>query len=192
MTERQRARRRRILDASTELAAAGGFDAVQMRDVAESAEVAIGTLYRYFPSKIHLLLAVLDDQLERLRATLRERPLTERDPAERLAHTLKRAFRSHQREPRLAQAMMRALQLADASAREEFRAVTRLTTALLVEASGLPEAEAARRLSAIRVIAHTWHSSLLYWVSGNATLAEAHEDIETACRLLAGDAAPIE
>jgi AcrR family transcriptional regulator len=183
-TERQQARRRRILDAATGLAASGGFEAVQMRAVAESARVALGTLYRYFPSKIHLLLAVLHDQVERLHATLRERPLTERDPGERVMRTLKRAFRSHQREPRLAEAMLRALQFADASARAEAGAVSRLTTALLVDASGLTGAAARERMSAIRVIQHTWHSSLLYWLSGNTTLAEAHEDIETACRLL--------
>ncbi|MDT0447337.1 TetR family transcriptional regulator [Streptomyces johnsoniae] len=189
-TERQRARRRRILDATTRLAAAGGFDAVQMREVAESAEVALGTLYRYFPSKIHLLLAVLQDQLGQLHATLSERPLTERDPAERLVHTLKRAFRSHRREPRLAEAMMRALQFADASARDEVGAVFRLTTELLVDASGLSETQAAAHVSAIRVIRHTWHATLLYWLSGNISLTEAHTDVETACRLVAGAPSP--
>jgi AcrR family transcriptional regulator len=42
----QAARRRRVLDATLELAAVGGFDAVQMRDVAAAADVALGTLYR--------------------------------------------------------------------------------------------------------------------------------------------------
>ena len=55
----QRDRRRRILDATIALASKGGFDAVQMRAVAESADVALGTLYRYFPSKIHLLVSAL-------------------------------------------------------------------------------------------------------------------------------------
>lgn len=190
-TARQRARRRRILDASTRLAAEGGFDAVQMREVAESAGVALGTLYRYFPSKIHLLVAVLHDQLEQLHATLRERPLTEHQPADRVVRTLKRAFRAHQREPRLAEAMMRALLFADASVGEEVAGVSRLTATLLMDATGLPEEEAARHLSAIRVIQHTWHSTLLYWLSGGISLAQAHTDIETACGLLAG-ARPIE
>ena len=53
----QRDRRRRILDATLALASKGGYDAVQMRTVAEQADVALGTLYRYFPSKIHLLVS---------------------------------------------------------------------------------------------------------------------------------------
>ncbi|WP_241197035.1 TetR family transcriptional regulator, partial [Streptomyces sp. ADI91-18] len=59
LTERQEARRRRILHASAQLASRGGFDAVQMREVAEAAGVALGTLYRYFPSKVHLLVATM-------------------------------------------------------------------------------------------------------------------------------------
>ena len=53
----QRERRKRILDATLALASKGGYDAVQMRAVAERADVALGTLYRYFPSKIHLLVS---------------------------------------------------------------------------------------------------------------------------------------
>ena len=41
------------------LAAEGGYDAVQMRDVAATAQVALGTIYRYFASKDHLLAATL-------------------------------------------------------------------------------------------------------------------------------------
>ncbi len=74
LTERQEARRRRILQACARLASRGGFDAVQMREVAESSQVALGTLYRYFPSKIHLLVATMQDQLEHLHATLRKKP----------------------------------------------------------------------------------------------------------------------
>ena len=60
----QRERRRRILEAATALAAKGGFEQMQMRAVAEHADVALGTLYRYFPSKIHLLVSVLAQQFE--------------------------------------------------------------------------------------------------------------------------------
>src|ERR1700761_7186676 len=101
-TERQEARRRRILHATAQLAGRGGFDAVQMREVAETSQVALGTLYRYFPSKIHLLVATMQDQLQQLHATLRERPLTARTPAGRVAETLLRAFRAMLREPQLA------------------------------------------------------------------------------------------
>ena len=55
-SEAQRERRKRILDATLAIASKGGYEAVQMRAVAERADVAVGTLYRYFPSKVHLLV----------------------------------------------------------------------------------------------------------------------------------------
>eukprot|EP01031_Cornospumella_fuschlensis_P004577 gene4577-5718_t len=71
----QRDRRKRILDATYELARDGGFDAVQMRAVADKAEVALGTLYRYFPSKIHLLVSALASEFERAEAAFRDKPI---------------------------------------------------------------------------------------------------------------------
>ena len=82
-TSSQRERRRRILDATLALAAKGGYEAVQMRAVAEKAEVAVGTLYRYFPSKVHLLVAGLAGRhiarlvIENDRAVGEERLLTD-------------------------------------------------------------------------------------------------------------------
>ncbi|MEV7790474.1 TetR family transcriptional regulator [Streptomyces sp. NPDC087512] len=184
LTERQEARRRRILQASARLAGRGGFDAVQMREVAESSQVALGTLYRYFPSKVHLLVATMQDQLERLHATLRKQPPTGESPAERVAQTLMRAFRALQREPQLAEAMARALTFADRSVSPEVDQVSRQTTAIILEAMGGPDDPTPWQLSAVRVIEHTWHSALITWLSGRASIAQVKGDIDTACRLL--------
>ncbi|MBY8877824.1 TetR family transcriptional regulator [Actinacidiphila acidipaludis] len=183
LTERQEARRRRILDASTRLACGGGFDAVQMREVAESSGVALGTLYRYFPSKIHLLAATMQDQLGQLHEALRKRPPAATAPSERVAETLLRAFRALQREPLLADAMVRAVIFADRSVSAEVDAVSRLTTTIIVDAMG-PGAETGNRESAVRVIEHTWHAALVTWLSGRATVGQVTEDIRTVCGLL--------
>jgi hypothetical protein len=64
----QEARRLRILEAARSLAIEGGYDGVQMRDVADRAEVALGTLYRYFRSKVELLIAVMHHETPAWRA----------------------------------------------------------------------------------------------------------------------------
>lgn len=184
LTARQQARRRRIVQASTELAARGGFDAVQMREVAELSNVALGTLYRYFPSKVHLLVATMEDQLQHLHETLRRRPPGDPEPSARVARTLMRAFRALQREPQLADAMARALTFADRSVNQEVDTVSRLTTAIILDAVRLEEAPTPAQLSAVRVIAHTWHSALITWLSGRASLDQVETDIRTACRLI--------
>ncbi|GAA0665599.1 TetR family transcriptional regulator [Streptomyces thermocarboxydovorans] len=184
LTERQEARRRRILHATAQLASRGGFDAVQMREVAESSQVALGTLYRYFPSKIHLLVATMQDQLEHMHGTLRKKPPAGETAAERVAETLMRAFRALQREPHLADAMVRALTFADRSVSPEVDQVSRQTTAIILDAMGLEEDPTPDQLSAVRVIEHTWHSALITWLSGRASIAQVKIDIETVCRLI--------
>jgi AcrR family transcriptional regulator len=61
-TERTEARRaetrRRIVTAARELIAEGGYVAAQVAPVAERAGVAVGTVYRYFPSKSQLFAEV--------------------------------------------------------------------------------------------------------------------------------------
>ena len=54
-----RERRERIIRAAMELLEDAEYEKVQMRDVADRAGVALGTVYRYFTSKEHLYAAVL-------------------------------------------------------------------------------------------------------------------------------------
>ncbi|UBV41766.1 TetR/AcrR family transcriptional regulator; helix-turn-helix transcriptional regulator [Deinococcus taeanensis] len=74
--EQDEARRERIARAAFELFARSGLDAISAQDIARAAFVSRTNLYRYFPSKVHMLLAHFekavqasrDDALERLRA----------------------------------------------------------------------------------------------------------------------------
>src|SRR5947207_13308564 len=86
----QRERRKRILDATRALASKGGYEAVQMRAVAERADVALGTLYRYFPSKIHLLVGALIEEFEQLHDKLFRKPVPGDTPTERMMWVLSR------------------------------------------------------------------------------------------------------
>jgi AcrR family transcriptional regulator len=64
------ARHDAILAAARDLAAEGGMAAVQIAPVAARAGVAAGTVYRYFPSKIDLVAALVADLSELELATL--------------------------------------------------------------------------------------------------------------------------
>src|SRR5690348_14131178 len=113
----QRDRHRRILHATLALASKGGYEAVQMRTVAERADVALGTLYRYFPSKIHLLVSALAREFERIDSKGKIPPGT--SPLERMQLILSLITRAMQRDPLLTEAMTRAFMFADASAAAE-------------------------------------------------------------------------
>src|ERR1044071_3858650 len=115
-SEAQRERRKRILDATLAIASKGGYEAVQMRAVAERADVAVGTLYRYFPSKVHLLVSALGREFERIDAKTDRASLTGGTPYQRLNIMVGKVNRAMQRNPLLTEAMTRAFVFADASA----------------------------------------------------------------------------
>jgi TetR/AcrR family transcriptional regulator, cholesterol catabolism regulator len=117
-SEAQRERRKRILDATLAIASKGGYEAVQMRAVAERADVAVGTLYRYFPSKVHLLVSALGREFERIEAKT-DRTAMAGTPYQRLHQMISRLNRAMQRNPLLTEAMTRAFVFADASAAGE-------------------------------------------------------------------------
>ena len=183
----QRERRRRILDATIALATEGGFDAVQMRTVADNADVALGTLYRYFPSKIHLLVAALGREFD----TAVERTATQavpgETPHERVMYILGRNTKALQSQPQLTEALVRAFMFADASVRDEIHHVgMSLTTMISRAIAGTPDhGEATEEEAAIiRVIADVWLSALVGWVTGRVEAAEVTGSVEVAVRLL--------
>ncbi len=59
-------RHQQVLQLAEELFAAGGFHHVSMDDIAEQAGVSKPVLYRHFPSKLDLYLAVVDRRGEAL------------------------------------------------------------------------------------------------------------------------------
>ena len=179
----QRDRRRRILDATLHLAAKGGYDAVQMRAVAERADVALGTLYRYFPSKIHLLVSALGRELERTREKLDRTSIPGETPYERTLFVLGRITRSMQREPLLTEAMTRAFMFADPSAAAEVNVVARLMEEMFTKAMHDGEPSADDRATA-RVIGDVWLSNLVAWVTRRASANDVINHLELAARLL--------
>ncbi|HEY2505935.1 MAG TPA: cholesterol catabolism transcriptional regulator KstR [Streptosporangiaceae bacterium] len=179
----QRERRKRILDATLALASKGGYDAVQMRAVAEQADVALGTLYRYFPSKIHLLVSGLARQFERAQERLERAPIPGGTPYERTLFVLGRVTRSMQRDPMLTEAMTRAFMFADPSAAAEVNTVARMMEDMFTRAMHDGEPTTDERAIA-RVIGDVWLSNLVAWVTKRATADEVAGHLELAARLL--------
>lgn len=187
----QRDRRKRILDATYELAAEGGFDAVQMRAVAEKADVALGTLYRYFPSKIHLLVSALQRQFAGAQERLNAREIPGDTAADRVIHVLKRLTRGMQGDPKLTEALTRAFMFADSSVATEIHAVGMSMTAIVTHAmhGGVPEESDLTDddIAIARVIGDVWLSALVGWVTGRTTAPETAAHMETAVRLILRD-----
>jgi AcrR family transcriptional regulator len=179
----QRDRRKRILDATLALASKGGYDAVQMRTVAERADVALGTLYRYFPSKIHLLVSALAREFERTQEKLDRTPIPGDSPYERMLYVLGRTTKAMQRDPLITEAMTRAFMFADPSAASEVNTVARMMEELLTKAMHDGEPSPDERAIA-RVIGDVWLSNLVAWVTRRASANDVANHLELAARLL--------
>jgi AcrR family transcriptional regulator len=98
-TAAQRDRRARIVRAAMDLLADHGYDEIQMRDVAVGAGVALGTLYRYFPSKEQLFAHVLLEWSASFDEAVRRRRPSRGTDAERLRTLLRRAVGAFERHP---------------------------------------------------------------------------------------------
>jgi AcrR family transcriptional regulator len=179
----QRDRRRRILEATLALASKGGYDAVQMRTVAEKASVALGTLYRYFPSKIHLLVSALAIEFDRIQEGIDRTAIQGETPYERTVFVLGRVTRVMQREPALTEAMTRAFLFADPSAAAEVNIVGLKMEHMFTKAMRDGEPSADDRAIA-RVIGDVWLANLVAWVTRRASANDVVHNLELATRLL--------
>lgn len=114
-------KRERILAAGLRLFANQTYQAVTMDRVAETAGVAKGTLYLYFPSKEALYLGILSDGLETVSKRYQAKMDTRQDVAARLRHAIDVTIQFYDErrdllrlisteEPRLAEARNRLIQ----------------------------------------------------------------------------------
>jgi AcrR family transcriptional regulator len=157
-----------------------------MRAVAERADVALGTLYRYFPSKIHLLVSALARELERVRERTERIPVPGNTSYERLTFILDRITKGLQRDPQLTEAMTRAFMFADASAAAEVDTVGRLMDRMIARA--LTEDEPTEEQLAIsRVISDVWLANLVAWVTRRASATDVADRLQLTIGLLLGE-----
>jgi TetR/AcrR family transcriptional regulator, cholesterol catabolism regulator len=182
LSRSQAARRSRVLRAAIDLAAEGGYDAVQMRDLSTRADVALGTIYRYFSSKDHVLASVWVDWMEDLRARVTRKPPQGGTPAERVLEVLGRACRAIERQPEVTAALVTALSASDPMVIECQRQTTAMTDDVL--GAALPEIDAVTRQRIIRVLGHVWFSALVGWVNGWSGIDDISAELEVATHLL--------
>lgn len=184
VTAAQQERYDRVVAAAAEVLSAGGLDAVQMKDLAQRAGVSLATLYRYFPSKEYVLLAVcLARYQEAARRVFAEVPRgdTIRD---RVTSHLMREFGAQQREQRLTAALTQALTGTARSYSEMIEAVEHLHFQILrhVAAGGGRLTEQQQKL--LSVVIDIFSAASRRWLAGTYSAAEARYQIEVGCELL--------
>lgn len=175
-TPRQQARNAAILREAARLGALRGLERVQMSDIAAEAGVALGTLYRYYPTKHHLYAAALTASIR----TMPEPTHVPADPVAAVCDFLGDAAERLLAQPALARAMLVSINAirstadapADLSTRERILAV-----------AGVAEpTDADHRL--VRMVEQCMYGILTWATAGQLDAAAAAADVRYACQLL--------
>ncbi len=185
----QHARHVRIIQAAAALGAEKELARVQMHDVAKAAGVAIGTLYRYFPSKTHLFVAVMVDQIDRMGSGFTKGSSAAARPSDAVYDVLVRATRGLLRRPLLSTAMIQSTTASNVAAVPDAAKVDLAFRQLLLEAAEI-ETPTESDLTALRLVVQLWFGVIQSCLNGRVSILDAEHDIRRGCDLLLVDLSP--
>lgn len=187
-TPRQRARRDQILASAQQLLHDREYEQIQVRDVAEHAGVALGTLYRYFPSKELLYAHVLLAWSETFESRIRIRNRHARTDADRLRALLRGAVRAYERAPNFFRLLTVLEVTPDPAVQEVFgRFSDGFTTVLRDELTDTDDAD-ARALSFVAGAA--LFTALRAWAQRGLPIGTAYDRIDATVELIFGGPTP--
>jgi AcrR family transcriptional regulator len=84
--EHKERRRQAILDAAMEVFIGKGYQLATINDISSASGMSVGALYRYFPTKGEIMLALVEERLGRTPVTFARLTRGAGDPWERLTH----------------------------------------------------------------------------------------------------------
>lgn len=181
MTPRQLDRRRRVLDAVHDLLAERPLHDIQVKDIADRAQVSLAAMYRYFASKEHLLAEALVDWAEDKGRAYDRRPRGG-SPADRFADVVRRGIRGYRRSPQYAELFLEVSASRDPHAVECMGRLSKLVGGgMRASLEGIePDTAEAVRIA----VGHAWVGGLFECVHGRETFAELETNLVRTCRLL--------
>ena len=164
--------------------AAGGEDALQMKELSQRAGVSVATLYRYFPAKDHVLLAILLSRYSDALVTVTGEVPRGASARDRVTGHLLREFRAEQREPRLTAALSRVISETSRSYSEVIERVEGLHLQMLEHVAGGGQPISAEQRQVLPVVQAIFGAATRRWLAGVSSPAQARFQIRAGCRLL--------
>ena len=178
----------RILNVAFQLAEEGGFEAVRLRDVAERADVALGTLYNRFSSKEDMLVTALDESTKTFEGVIADLDLTQGSPANRVGDLLVLAARALFNRPNFGRAVLRAAAVGGGETTSRIynhqQTITRLILACM--RSDGTDGASDEELKTCRWLQQISFACLVGWANGMLSEDEVVDDLQAAARRLVG------
>lgn len=182
LDDAQRARRDRIVDAAVELMLQRPYDDVQMKDVTAAAGVALGTTYRYFSSKEHLIAEALLAWAQRYRPA--QPPERRGRSVDQLKAAYRRAARAFERHPTVYGHLLAVQSTGDPVAAETFERFARVQNDAF--ASFLSRVPSPRREQILSVMGAVLDTNLRDWTLGRRPMSSVYRQLDVAADLLLG------
>ncbi|MDP6934851.1 MAG: TetR family transcriptional regulator [Myxococcota bacterium] len=182
-------RTERIILVAMDLAERDGYDAVRLRDVAEQADVALGTVYRRFSCKEDILAGVLNLQVSGLRDTILSTPNPGETPEERLSLFFEQVTRLLADRPKLAAAMLRTVasgvpHLAERVTRYHDDMTGIILHVMRGDETARTDPPTDEELVLAHLLQNVWFASLVGWTGGLHDANDVVEQLKKGTRLL--------
>jgi AcrR family transcriptional regulator len=176
----QRARHQRLVQTAVRVMARVDYDRIQVKEVADEAHVALGTLYRYFSSKDHLFACALLEWSAgfepRARSTRAARPV------DRVTRVYTMAARAFEREPRIYDVLVQLQGSNDPHARAVYAEFAQRQSAAF--AAALSDLDTPDRDDIVDVMSAVLSEALRGRQRGGLSPADVRSRIERAAELL--------
>ena len=177
----QQERRDRIVHAAFALLERGEYDAIQMRDVAREAGVAVATIYRYFTSKEHLYAAALLEWAADY--PTRSRPATDHVGSEaQLRALMRRAVRAFEHYPQMMRVEIVLESSTDPNARALFDQFAGNNRRALMDALSSTDADTAAAI--VETVNSVMVTRLRSWALGRGTIQDVDRSVQRTLDLI--------
>ena len=176
-------RYQRLMEA-TRAAAQDGYDAVSMRQLAESCRLSMKTIYKFCHSKDQLIAEAHLEGMMDFRSRVAARPPIGATAQQRVQRVVRSFANALEVDETRSRAMLRALYSLDAEA-GELRAQVGESFARIIDAA-IGETEVADRGAVISTLAHVMDSVIGVWLAQRHDGAWVRRELEAAVRVLLG------
>ncbi len=184
----QQERRDRIVHAAISLLEHGGeYDAIQMRDVAGEAGVALGTVYRYFTSKEHLYAAALLEWADTFPPREPAQRAGARSDEAQLRALMRRAVRAFERYPQMMRVEIVIESSPDPNARALFDQFGARNVGALT--SSLPSTDPETAAAIVETVNSVLVTRLRSWALGRTTIGDVDRAVQRTLDLIFAPAA---
>jgi len=178
----QAERRKKVMDAAVGLVAQGGLTALRIRDVVARTGVSSATVYRYFASKEHLLLAALAEQHFAMFQP-GQAPPDGGTPTARVISVLRARTDALTSNPQLAAAVLQAMTSTEPGVAPLLATITRPLLDEVVHAIRPTDPTPADDELA-RTLQRVWVAAVIGWVTAGETANSINDAVETAAHQL--------